>query len=234
MTRSDNIQSSYAMARERYAEYDVDADAALERLAGIAVSLHCWQGDDVAGFESGEGLAGGGIMATGNYPGKAQTPDELRSDLGKALSLIPGRHRVSIHASYLETGGKKVDRNEIQPEHFANWIDWAKGRGLGMDFNHTFFSHPKAASGFTLSSYDEGIRNFWIEHGIACRRIAEHIRRGGVQAVRYRLGELCNRLVRVLSGLCDQEPYPALSGRGAFSSDGSHLGQDFIGAALSG
>jgi L-rhamnose isomerase len=175
MTRSESIQGSYGMAKERYAEYGVDTDKALERLAGIAVSLHCWQGDDVGGFESGEGLAGGGIMATGNYPGKARTPDELRSDLDKALSLIPGRHRVSVHASYLETGGKKMDRNEIQPEHFGNWIDWAKGRGLGMDFNHTFFSHPKATSGFTLSSYDEGIRNFWIEHGIACRKIAEHI-----------------------------------------------------------
>ncbi|MHC4664396.1 MAG: L-rhamnose isomerase [Planctomycetota bacterium] len=175
MTRSDNIQSSYAMAKERYAEYGVETDKALERLAGIAVSLHCWQGDDVGGFESGEGLAGGGIMATGNYPGKARTPDELRSDLGKALSLIPGRHRVSVHASYLETGGKKVDRNEIQPEHFANWIDWAKEKGLGMDFNHTFFSHPKATSSFTLSSYDEATRKFWIEHGIACRKIAGHI-----------------------------------------------------------
>ncbi|HUT31271.1 MAG TPA: L-rhamnose isomerase [Sedimentisphaerales bacterium] len=175
MTRSDSTQSSYAMAKERYAEYGVETDKALERLEGIAVSLHCWQGDDVGGFESGEGLAGGGIMATGNYPGKARTPDELRCDLGKALSLIPGRHRVSIHASYLETGGKKVDRNEIQPDHFASWIDWAKEKGLGMDFNHTFFSHPKAASGFTLSSYDEGIRKFWIEHGIACRKIAEHI-----------------------------------------------------------
>ena len=139
MTRSESIHSSYAMAKERYAEYEVDTDKALERLAGIAVSLHCWQGDDVGGFESGEGLAGGGIMATGNYPGKARTPDELRSDLDKALSLIPGRHRVSVHASYLETGGKKVDRNEIRPDHFAGWIDWAKEKGLGMDFNHTFF-----------------------------------------------------------------------------------------------
>jgi len=170
-----NIESAYEIAKERYAEYGVETDRALERLGGIAVSLHCWQGDDVGGFESGEGLAGGGIMATGNYPGKARTPDELRSDLAEALSLIPGRHRVSIHASYLETGGKKVDRNEIQPEHFASWIDWAKENDLGMDFNHTFFSHPKAASGFTLSSYDRDIRNFWIEHGIACRKIAEHI-----------------------------------------------------------
>jgi L-rhamnose isomerase len=175
MMPSDKIQNAYAMAKERYAEYGVDTDKALERLAGIAISLHCWQGDDVGGFESTDGLSGGGIMATGNYPGRARTPDELRSDLGKALSLIPGTHRVSVHASYLETGGKKVDRDEIRPEHYANWIDWAREKGLGMDFNHTFFSHPKAASGFTLSNYDEGIRNFWIEHGIACRKIAEHI-----------------------------------------------------------
>ncbi|MHC4574060.1 MAG: L-rhamnose isomerase, partial [Planctomycetota bacterium] len=140
MTPSDKIQSAYAMAKERYAEYGVDTDKALKKIAEIAVSLHCWQGDDVGGFESGEGLTGGGIMATGNYPGRARTPDELRSDLAKALSLIPGTHRVSVHASYLETGGKKVDRNEIRPEHYTNWIDWAKEKGLGMDFNHTFFS----------------------------------------------------------------------------------------------
>ncbi|MHC4647444.1 MAG: L-rhamnose isomerase [Planctomycetota bacterium] len=175
MTLTNNIQVAYSMAKERYAEYGVDTDRAMEELAGYAISLHCWQGDDVGGFESGDGLSGGGIMATGNYPGKARTADELRCDLGKALSLIPGVHRVSIHASYLETGGKRVDRNEVRPEHFANWIDWAKGEGLGMDFNHTFFSHPKAASGFTLSSYDKGIREFWIEHGTACRKIAEHI-----------------------------------------------------------
>ncbi|HUW18790.1 MAG TPA: L-rhamnose isomerase [Sedimentisphaerales bacterium] len=175
MMQSDKIQNAYVMAKERYAGYGVDTDRALERLAGIAVSLHCWQGDDVGGFESGDGLTGGGIMATGNYPGKARTPDELRSDLNKALSLIPGRHRISIHASYLETGGKSVDRNEIRPEHYANWIAWAKEKRLGMDFNHTFFSHPKAASGFTLSSYDDRIRKFWIDHGVACRKVAEHI-----------------------------------------------------------
>jgi len=176
MTQNQNVQSAYSIAKQRYAEYGVDTDKALEKLAEIAISLHCWQGDDVGGFETNVGL-GGGIMATGNYPGKARTPDELRSDLVKALSLLPGKHRLSLHASYLETGGKKVERNEIRPEHYSNWIDWVKEQGIGMDFNHTFFSHPKAQSGFTLSSYDEDIRRFWVEHGIACRKVAAHIGR---------------------------------------------------------
>jgi L-rhamnose isomerase len=162
------------MAKERYAEYGVDTDKALKILADISISLHCWQGDDVRGFEKSQGLSGG-IMLTGNYPGRAQTPEQLRSDLTKALSLLPGRHRLSLHASYLETNGKKVDRNEIKPKYYVNWIEWAKEQGVGMDFNHTFFSHPKAESGFTLSSYDENIREFWIEHGIACRKIAAYI-----------------------------------------------------------
>jgi L-rhamnose isomerase len=167
----DTIEKIFEAARQRYAELGVDTERAIERLSKIAVSLHCWQGDDVRGFESSEGLSGGGIMATGAYPGRARTADELRTDLEKALSLIPGRHRLNLHAMYAETGGKKIERNEIRPEHFSAWIDWAKTNGLGMDFNGTFFSHPKAESGFTLSSADEGIRKFWVEHGIACRKI---------------------------------------------------------------
>jgi len=174
MTQNRNTKSAYSIAKQRYAEYGVDTDKALEKLAEIAISLHCWQGDDVGGFETNVGR-GGGIVATGNYPGKARTPDELQSDLVKALSLVPGKHRLSLHASYLETGGKKVERNEIQSEHYSGWIDWAREQGIGMDFNHTFFSHPKAESGFTLSSYNQNIRNFWIEHGIACRKVAAHI-----------------------------------------------------------
>jgi len=177
MSNSGAVEKAYEAAQQRYAEYGVDTDKAMKRLGEIAISLHCWQGDDVGGFESSESLAGDGVTVTGSYPGKARTPEELRNDLGKVLSLLPGKHRVNVHASYLETGGKKVGRTEIQPEHYANWIDWAKEQGIGMDFNHTFFSHPKADSGFTLSSYDEGIRRFWIEHGIACRKIAEHIGR---------------------------------------------------------
>ncbi len=177
MSGSGVIEKAHEAAKQRYAELDVDTDKAMERLSKVAISLHCWQGDDVGGFETREGLTGGGIMATGNYPGKARTADELRMDLEKTLSLIPGRHRVNLHAIYAETGGKKVERNEIQQGHFATWIDWAKDQGIGMDFNGTFFSHPKAENGFTLASSDEGIRRFWVEHGIASRKIGEYMGR---------------------------------------------------------
>ena len=170
MSSLKKIEKAYEAARQRYAELGVDCDEAMDRLGKIAISLHCWQGDDVGGFENSEGLTGGGIMATGAYPGKARTPDELRADIDKALSLIPGKHRLNLHAMYAETAGK-VERNELEPGHFTAWIDWAKANGLGMDFNGTFFSHPKADSGFTLSSADEGIRKFWVEHGIVCRNI---------------------------------------------------------------
>lgn len=170
-----SIESAYKAAQERYAAMGVDTGAALKRLAAVPVSLHCWQGDDVGGFEkSGEDL-GGGLAVTGNYPGKARTPAELRSDTVKALSLIPGKHRFNLHALYAETGGKRVDRNELCPEHFKGWIDWCKEQGLGMDFNPTYFMHPKAADGMTLAHPDSGIRKFWIEHGIACRRIGAAI-----------------------------------------------------------
>jgi L-rhamnose isomerase len=133
--------------------------------------MQCWQGDDVGGYESVGGLSGGGIMATGNYPGRARTPDELRADTAEALRLIPGKHRFALHAIYLEHGGKKIERTEVAASHFQGWMDWAAQLGIGLDFNSTFFSHPKAADGFTLSSRDEGIRRFWVEHGIACRKI---------------------------------------------------------------
>jgi L-rhamnose isomerase len=165
------IETAYDMARARYGEAGVDCDAAVKRLAGVPISLHCWQGDDVEGFEKfGTGL-GGGLAATGNYPGKAKTPDDLRKDAARALSLIPGTHRFNLHASYGEFGGKVVDRDEIGPEHYAGWIDWAKAMGIGLDFNPTYFSHPKAADGFTLAHTDKAIRQFWIDHGIACRRV---------------------------------------------------------------
>jgi len=174
MSSLKSIENAYEAAKQRYAELGVDSDEAMDRLSKIAISLHCWQGDDVGGFESDEGLSGGGIMATGEYPGKARTPDELRADIDKALGLIPGKHRLNLHAMYAEAGGK-VDRNELEAKHFTAWIDWAKANGLGMDFNGTFFSHPKADSGFTLSSADEGIRKFWVEHGIVCRNIGAAI-----------------------------------------------------------
>jgi L-rhamnose isomerase len=168
-----NSEQAYALARERYAELGVDTEAALRTLGGVPISLHCWQGDDVGGFESEEGLSGGGIQATGNYPGKARNADELRGDAERALSLIPGRHRFNLHAIYAETGGRRVERDALGPEHFSRWMDWAKSRGLGLDFNPTFFSHPEAADGFTLSHRDEVVRRFWVRHGIACRRIGE-------------------------------------------------------------
>ena len=171
------IQDTYAMVKERYAMLGVDTDQALETLAQIPISLHCWQGDDVRGFESPEAVLGGGLAATGNYPGKARNADELRRDLDKAYSLIPGTHRLNLHSIYAETGGQKVERNKLQPEHFSAWIAWAKEKSHGIDFNPTCFSHPMAESGFTLASYDEGIRKFWIEHCIACRKIGEHIGR---------------------------------------------------------
>ena len=169
------IESAYKAAQERYAAMGVDTEAALKRLATVPVSLHCWQGDDVGGFEKAGEELGGGLAVTGNYPGKARTPDELRGDAIKALSLIPGKHRFNLHACYAETGGKRVDRNELCPEHFKGWIDWCKEQGLGMDFNPTYFAHPKAADGMTLSHPDSAIRKFWIEHGIACRRIGAAI-----------------------------------------------------------
>ena len=174
-TTSASIESAYKAAQERYAALGVDTEAALKRLAAVPVSLHCWQGDDVGGFEKAGEELGGGLAVTGNYPGKARTPDELRSDAVKALSLIPGKHRFNLHACYAETGGKRVDRNELCPEHFKGWIDWCKEQGLGMDFNPTYFAHPKAADGMTLAHPDAGIRKFWIEHGIACRKIGAAI-----------------------------------------------------------
>jgi L-rhamnose isomerase len=166
-----SIDREFASAKERFAELGVDADEAIGRLREIAISLHCWQGDDVGGFEGAADEIGGGLAVTGNYPGKARTADELRGDLEFALKLIPGRHRVNLHAMYADTGGRSVERSELGPEHFRRWIDWAKNKGLGLDFNPTFFAHPLAASGLTLSHPDEAIRRYWIEHGIACRRI---------------------------------------------------------------
>jgi L-rhamnose isomerase len=170
MTR-ESPDAAYVLARQRYADLGVDTDAALRRLADVSISLHCWQGDDVGGFEQPDGKLGGGLAATGNYPGKARTPDELRRDAAKALSLIPGRHRFNLHAFYGEFGTQRVDRDAIGPEHFAGWIDWAKSLGIGLDFNPTCFSHPNAADNFTLSHPDQAIRSFWIRHAAACRRI---------------------------------------------------------------
>ena len=184
MEKDKTIEQSYSLARDIYRQYGVDTHAAIDKLSQIPVSLHCWQGDDVGGFENPTAGLDGGLAVTGNYPGKARTPGELRADADKALSLIPGTHRFNLHAIYAETGSRKIERNELQPKHFSAWIDWARSKNMGLDFNPTFFSHPNADSGFTLSSHDEGIRGFWVEHGIACRKIGEAMGKGlGTPAV---------------------------------------------------
>jgi L-rhamnose isomerase len=167
------IEKAYRLAQELYAEFGVDTEHALSRLKKIAISLHCWQGDDVGGFEKPDAvLSGAGLQVTGNYPGKARTVEELRLDLHQAFALIPGSHRLNLHAIYGEFGGKPVDRDEISAEHFKGWVDWAKREELKLDFNATCFSHPKAASGFTLSSPEKAVRKFWIEHVKRCRKIS--------------------------------------------------------------
>jgi L-rhamnose isomerase len=173
---SISIEKHYQLARELYAEKGVDSDKALAILNGIQLSLPCWQTDDVTGLEyRDKNTNNGGIMATGNYPGRARNITEIRMDLEKVLALIPGRHRIGLHAMYGDFQNQKVDRNEIEPAHFQSWIDWAKELQTGLDFNSTYFAHPKANSGFTLSSKDETIRSFWVEHGKRCREIAARI-----------------------------------------------------------
>ncbi len=173
--KEENVNKAYALAKEMYAEYGVDTDKVMEKMKAIPISLHCWQGDDVAGFENAGGTDGGGIMATGNYPGRARTAGELRQDLDMALSLIPGKHKVNLHAIYAETNGASVGRDELTFEHFKKWVEWAKEKGIGLDFNPTFFAHPLADSGFTLSNPDKKVRSFWIEHGKRSREIAAQI-----------------------------------------------------------
>jgi L-rhamnose isomerase len=190
-----SIERAYKLAQERYAALGVDTEKSLKALARIPISLHCWQGDDVGGFESTVSALGGGLVATGNYPGKARTPGELRADLEKTFSLIPGKHRLNLHAIYGEFAGKKVNRDEISPEHFKNWISWAKKNGLGLDFNPTCFSHPKSADGFTLSHRDKGIRKFWIEHCIRSREIGA--------AIGKALGKTCITNVWIPDGFKD-------------------------------
>ncbi len=168
------LTERYEQAKKIYADIGVDTDAAVRRLNGVKISIQCWQGDDLTGFENFGG-ASGGILTTGNYPGKARTPEELMQDLDEALSLIPGRHKINLHAIYAITGGEKVARNELQPRHFEKWVEYAKQRGLGLDFNPTVFSHPLADSGLTLSHPDKKIRDFWIQHCKCCRTIAEYM-----------------------------------------------------------
>ena len=168
------MSKSYEIAREVFADWGVDTEAAMTALGTIPISMHCWQGDDVVGFEGQSGSSGGGIQATGNHPGRARTPDELRADLEFAYAQIPGKHRLNLHAFYMDTD-ETPDRDEIEYRHFAPWVDWARAQGIGLDFNPTFFAHAKADDNLTLSHPDEGIREFWIEHGKRSREIAAGI-----------------------------------------------------------
>jgi len=176
MPTESQIQSAYALAKERYAALGVNTDSALAALDTVSLSLHCWQGDDVGGFENPGGELTGGIAVTGNYPGKARNADELRRDLDVVYGLLPGAHRLNLHAIYLESD-TKVERNAIEPRHFSRWVDWAKAGGHGLDFNPSCFSHPLAADGFTLSHRDPAIRQFWVEHCLACRNIGDYFGR---------------------------------------------------------
>ncbi len=194
MGNREQIERQYQTAKEMYGEHGIDVDAVLEKLAGIKVSVHCWQGDDVRGFLFPEQELSGGISATGNYPGAARTAEELRADLEMAFSLIPGKHKVNLHAIYADTS-EKVDLDGLEPRHFQSWVDWAKERGLGLDFNPTCFSHEKAADGFTLSHPDKAVRDFWIRHCQAARRIGAHF---GEQ-----LGQTCVTNVWIPDGFKD-------------------------------
>lgn len=165
---------NYESAKVDYAKYGIDTERALEILSNVPISIHCWQGDDVVGFDSKEALSGG-IQTTGNYPGKATTPDELMADLDKVFSLVPGKKKLNLHACYaIFEEGEYVNRDKLLPKHFAKWVKFAKERGMGIDFNPTFFAHPMVKDNLTLSSPDETVRKFWIEHGKACLKIAEY------------------------------------------------------------
>lgn len=198
----NNIEKEYLQVKEEYAKLGVDTDKALERLSKIKISLHCWQTDDVIGFLSGNSLSGG-IQTTGNYPGKARNVKEVREDLEEALSLLPGNYKINLHAIYADTD-EKIDLDQIEPRHFASWVDWAKKNHVGLDFNPTCFSHPKASSGFTLSSNDDEIRNFWIEHCKRARKIGEYFGK--------ELGEPCVTNIWVPDGYKDI-PYDRLAPR---------------------
>ena len=169
-----NTEKAFEIAAERYAAVGVDVNKAMEQLAKLSLSLHCWQADDVSGFEHLGSELTGGIQVTGNYPGRARTIDELRQDILKAKSFIPGSHRLSLHEIYGDFQGEKVDRNEVEPRHFASWIAWAKENGLKLDFNSTSFSHPKSGN-LTLANPDKAIRDFWIEHTKRCRWISDEM-----------------------------------------------------------
>ncbi|MDO5522466.1 MAG: L-rhamnose isomerase [Bacteroidia bacterium] len=193
--KEEQIKREYAAAKEQYAALGVDVDKAIEKLNNVSISIHCWQADDVSGFENPDGELSGGIQTTGNYPGKASTINELKKDIEKVVSLVPGNHRLSLHAIYGDFGGEFVDRDQIEPKHFHTWMDWAKEIGVKLDFNSTFFSHPKSGE-YTLSSFDPEIRAFWKEHLRRCRSIAEEMGR--------RQGDACIHNIWVHDGEKDK------------------------------
>ncbi len=195
MSASKNLELAYQFARESYAELGVATNQALQTLATIPISIQCWQGDDVGGFENSGQQLGGGLAVTGTYPGKARTAEELRKDFEKALALIPGRHRFNLHASYGEPIGQRKDRDALTAEAFQRWIDWAKSLKIGLDFNQTYFAHPKVVNGFTLTHADPDVRNFWIEHGIRCREIGAVIGKA--------LGQACLTNLWIPDGMKD-------------------------------
>lgn len=168
------LKENFDLAKKAYQKWDIDVEKVFDQLKQVPISIHCWQGDDIAGFEVNQSELSGGIEVTGDYPGKATTPEELRQDIEKALSLIPGKHRINLHAIYAETEGVAVDRDQLEPKHFEKWVSWAKKNGLGLDFNPTLFSHEKASDGLTLAHPDKEIRQFWIDHCIASRKIGEY------------------------------------------------------------
>ena len=178
-----NVERNYQIAKEIYGEMGVDTDAVLKKLDEVPISVHCWQIDDLQGFEFPDAAMSGGIAATGDAPGKARTREEFMTNLNKALDLIPGHTKLALHSTYMNKHGKNIARNEIGPEEFVEWVDFAKERGIGLDFNPTYFSHPDYDSSSTLTNPDKGIRRFWIEHGIACRKIGDYFGR--------ELGEKC-------------------------------------------
>ncbi len=187
--------SAFKESAERYAEIGVDVENAIQTLSEVPISMHCWQGDDVGGFENPDATLGSGLAVTGNYPGKAGSIDELRQDIEKAMSLVPGQHRLNLHAIYGDFSSGKADRDAIEVKHFQSWIDWCKAQRIGMDFNPTCFSHPKADEGMTLAHSDSAIRQFWIEHCKCCRRIAAEV---GKQ-----LGSACVNNIWVPDGMKD-------------------------------
>lgn len=189
------FESQFTEAKKEYEQWGINVEAVFEQLKRVPVSVHCWQGDDIGGFEMNKEALSGGIDVTGNHPGKATTPEELRADLEKALSLIPGKHRVNLHAIYAETNGEVVDRDCLEPKHFEKWVAWAKELGIGLDFNPTLFSHQKAADGLTLSHPNPEIRKFWIDHCIASRKIGEYFGR--------ELGSVCLTNIWIPDGYKD-------------------------------